>query len=118
MRRGGLKRVLFIKLVELGIALLMNVVEKIRQLFLSQIPCLAMHCLEFAPVNSHAFSSKEGQILAQASQCSAHPCEGLRVLVAHSSDSCQVGGELLQQPQQLELALACVLALATGAPRM
>ena len=59
LRRGGLHRVLFIQLFKIGSDLLITVLEKILQLFLSNIPCLALHHLAFAPVNSKAFAPKE-----------------------------------------------------------
>jgi hypothetical protein len=104
---------LFIKLFAIGIDLLMNVFEKIRQLFLRKISGFTIDRFEFAAVNGDKFLPKEVQSLAEDGKCSADALQRLRILFANSSDRFKGGGELVQQPPQLELALAFVLELAT-----
>jgi hypothetical protein len=50
-----------IKLFELGGDLLIDLFEKILQLFLSKIPCFTMDCFAFAAVNGDECSPKEIQ---------------------------------------------------------
>src|SRR5262249_29823862 len=98
--------------------LLMDWFEQMLQRFLSTIPCCTLDRFACAAVNGNECSSKAIQGRAEEGQCSADPREGVWILLAKLGKRFTIWGALVQQPHELQVALACVCAFSTRAARV
>jgi len=106
---------LLITCFEIGSDRLSDLLENMLQLFLGTISCFTIDRFAFAAVKGDECSPKELQGLAEDGTFSADAFQRLCIVVAKISNRFKIWGELGQQPQQLQMALACVCKFSTGA---
>ena len=94
----------FVEVVEVGIDLLVEVLELPFELALGDIASAVVGGLEFAAIDGDELTAEEALVAAEQDEGAADLADGFAVVFAKVGDGLKVGSELAQKPNELEVA--------------
>jgi len=117
LRGVRLRLIAVVEIVEVGIDLLVEILELPLELALGDVAGAVVGGLELAAVDGDELAAKQVEVAAEQDEGAADLADGFAIVFAKVGDGLEVRGELAQEPNQLQVAAGFPFQQATGADR-